>query len=169
MHRGTYSFLGNGLVFKAHFQVVALQAVSNVQAREHVRQQGMGPGAREKVVSRARCCTSEPAKYMERSATIVSRFGWELQMTGSGHRIGRRRSKASQLPSPGTLSAASPCSARCLPRRRVCAKSTRPNLAGPLRHQIPPVAKGSKLPQCLFQGVLGLSLRRDPRFGRGCR
>lgn len=48
MHRGTYSFLGNGRVLKAHFQVVALQAVSNVQAWEHVRHQGMGTGAREK-------------------------------------------------------------------------------------------------------------------------
>ena len=57
LYRGTYSFLGNGLVFKAHFQVVALQAVSNVQAWKRAGQHGTGTGARgtgEKVVSRAR-------------------------------------------------------------------------------------------------------------------
>ena len=130
---------------------------------------GNGHRSAGEVVSPARCCASQPAKYMARSAVIVSRFGWELQMTGSGHRIGQRKSKASQLPSPGTLSAASLCSARCLPRRRVRANSTRPHLAGPLRHQRPPVARGSKLPQRLFQLGVTLAHFAKDRFGSGRR
>ena len=95
-----------------------------------------------------------------RSTSTVIRFGWELQMTGSGHRIGQRRSKAS-LPSLGTLSAASLCSARCLPWRRVCANSTRPNLAGPLRQGPSVAAWGLSFPNASFSlGLARLTLQR---------
>ena len=175
MYRGTYSFLGNGRVFKAHFQVVALQAVSNVQAWERAGQHGTGTGGawhrgESSVASQSkRCCRSEHAKDVVRSTTTVIRFGWELQMTGSGHRIGQRRSKAS-LPSLGTLSAASLCSARCLPWRRVCANSTRPNLAGPLRQGPSVAAWGLSLPNASFSlGLARLTLQKDQRHGSGSR